>query len=265
LCSRENPKSSLAHFPQQNQKKTINQSIMSDSKSTSTSATAAADTTSPVPSDSEDVDLGALMAPLTREQLELIIVHFIAKTPEHAQVIFDQAHKPVDEHALQNEIDNLLNVDIVALHEILSFMETMCSRAVDYAPISTRNALSVLRVVTGPFVLYAINAIESGDHADEAQSEIEVCFGTIETAWVTALRAATLDGATSTTLARQLTEWRDALTPTFGPIFSDPLRTLTASMRKRKAATDAAAAADTGTTAATSASSAPEKRAKLSE
>jgi predicted GNAT family acetyltransferase len=190
------------------------------------------------------VDLGAYLTPLSRDQLEMLVVRMLAKHPVEFDAVVAEVQFPVDMHAVHAAVAAALDggADDAVTAPELAELNKHAERAAAYLKVdSIANAQSFLYAITDPLVdgVVARGAgagVADGD--DEARKELERLFATLENAW-TALFASPpcADGVAVGNAApfelsqcehwfKQLAAWRASLTPLLGPLFSDPLRTL---------------------------------------
>ena len=101
---------------------------------------------------------------------------------------------------------------------------------------SFANALSLLEAISQPFVDYIVDHTKSVEgFDDETRESVEFTFGELENAWQATLEGSTLDADKASGLFKTLAEFRVALTDSFGPLFSDPLRSLKKIIKKKGA------------------------------
>jgi hypothetical protein len=116
----------------------------------------------------DDIDIGYVLAPLSREQVELIVVRLLEKHPESLPIVLAEAAKPIDLESLQQSIaahaDEEGNLDLDFLHGLLE-------RAADFAKseAGSANALNVLRLVAETVTAKFAEASAESDEFSEMQ------------------------------------------------------------------------------------------------
>lgn len=182
----------------------------------------------------DEIDLGSAMSPLSREQLEILIVRFIGMHDELGDVLLAEVSKPVDSSAVHRATVAALNsfVGDLPIGELVGVLREHATRASNYVEArSFRNARDVLQALTGPFVDWCSVNAGSMREEDGERAEVETFFGDLESAWEGAIRGSSEElsadkAAAATKLFELLAGWRGKLQKDFGPIFSDPLRVL---------------------------------------
>mmetsp|Transcript_21290 Transcript_21290/g.41311 ORF Transcript_21290/g.41311 Transcript_21290/m.41311 type:complete len:230 (-) Transcript_21290:312-1001(-) len=183
----------------------------------------------------EEYDLGYMMAPLSRQQLELVLAKIIYKYPDELEKLMEESRKAIDSGAIKTELDALFSDKDLTLNEAFPQLEHHIKLAKDYALAKDpRNATSILKVVTKAFVGNVVKRSLIPDEHSEERGEFDEFVVMLETAWQEVINKA--DEKTS---CEDLTEWfkelsqhRIALTSLLGPIFSDALRLIKKRIRK---------------------------------
>lgn len=124
--------------------------------------------------DQEAFDLGYAMAPLSRQQLELIIVKMCLKHPECVDLITAEVTKPADSASVRIELQNMFQLDGSSISEVIQHIEEILMRANDYcAAKAGRNGLELLDAVCSTFVSHCTDSLKADSLSDEV-SEISV-------------------------------------------------------------------------------------------
>jgi len=97
-----------------------------------------------------------------------------------------------------------------------------------------KNAISILRVVTKPFVQAMIKQKRVPEVGSDERAEMDEFVVLLETTWQSSLKLSDEKSSMEymTDLFKELSQYRISLTPIMGPIFSDALRELKKRIRK---------------------------------
>eukprot|EP00808_Paulinella_micropora_P023892 g55396.t1 len=177
------------------------------------------------------VDLGVLLACLSRQDLELALVQLIARHPQEAERLYEAAHRDVDTEDVHNEVFASMMADSALA--MLPKLQPVIARANNFCKVgAARNGMVVLQSVTPPLVTLLAEEDEAEAQQElKGSTELAQLLATLEEAWreVLTLRCSGADELSvgqAQELFAQLGDWRTQLTPLLGPLFSDPLRVL---------------------------------------
>eukprot|EP00281_Chroomonas_sp_CCMP1168_P026973 CAMPEP_0206240600 /NCGR_PEP_ID=MMETSP0047_2-20121206/16026_1 /ASSEMBLY_ACC=CAM_ASM_000192 /TAXON_ID=195065 /ORGANISM="Chroomonas mesostigmatica_cf, Strain CCMP1168" /LENGTH=133 /DNA_ID=CAMNT_0053665395 /DNA_START=27 /DNA_END=424 /DNA_ORIENTATION=- len=131
---------------------------------------------SPDEEEDDPIDLSVVLAPLSKEQLELMVAKLIARHEEIGDEVMELARQPVDVQALKECVASACALDEESrIQELMSLL----GQAAQYAAAGDpRNALVVGEELTGQLVKTCIDAKDS-DEADleGAMREMEETWG----------------------------------------------------------------------------------------
>jgi len=71
----------------------------------------------------QDYDLGYLMAPLSRQRLELVLAKIICKYPDEVEKLLEESRKAADIMSISNEIKTMLEDQGLQILEALPHLE----------------------------------------------------------------------------------------------------------------------------------------------
>lgn len=207
------------------------------------------DEPAPVRMGENDIDLSWYLSVLDRSQLEMLCVQMIIKNSFDFSVL-EAATANIDFAALIESIDDALADSAESSYFFSKALYPMVERAGMYCKINRiNNALGMLIAITSAFATCVCedeNLPEEteGEEASERE-ELNSFVAHLESAWEIVVTkfspavASTVKNAsdknvidyaevkiptTHKDLFAMLAEWRTALTPIFGPLFSDALR-----------------------------------------
>lgn len=141
-----------------------------------------------MPSDPDCLDLGALLAPLSREDVELLVVKLLSKHPAEAGWVVAAARKPVDTLEVSNEVKTV-TANATSIAGCLADLESHVSRADDFLRSGhVRNAVALLEVMSPPIVSWLLEQ-GSPDDLDDAEDKeaIQAFTALLENAWQSAM------------------------------------------------------------------------------
>ena len=200
--------------------------------------------------DSAAIDLTLLLSCLSRDDLELLLVHAISRHPALYDRLVAQLSRPVDTASLASSLASLLSFTAQP-SALTPELEPHVEQAGDYVRCGrVRGGVEVLECVSEAVVGW-VKQVRRGreSEVDDEYTNLESFFGLLESAWseafdavvvsdapvaaAAARRAAPLfPGANSLSvrelkqLANKMTQWQHALTKSMGPLFADPLRSV---------------------------------------
>eukprot|EP00954_Amorphochlora_amoebiformis_P006260 491068-Amorphochlora_amoeboformis.AAC.2 len=98
----------------------------------------------------EEYDLGYLMAPLSRQRLEMVLAKVICKYPDEVEKLIEESRKAVDVKSIEKDMKQILGSDTaVSINEALPQLEHHLKLAKDYSMAKdATNATSILSAVT---------------------------------------------------------------------------------------------------------------------
>jgi len=165
-------------------------SVSSSSDGSATAAAAAA-------GDSDSLDVGLLLAPLTREAVEMVVLRMLNKHPEDAEEIIAAARRPVDTLEIHHEVNAIANM-ATSIPSACDEFESFVTRASDYlASGHVRNAAAVLETLSAPVVEWSYDQGKLSELDEEDKQAMEQLLATLENAWQSTLEKCEVCAASS--------------------------------------------------------------------
>jgi len=213
----------------------------------------------------EEIDLGLLLSPLSRDDLELLVVKLISQQPEQIVDLLRLCCKPIDITSIISSIQSIITC-FVTIPSACNEFEPLIERCNDYSNAQhSQNAFQILIPLTEKCVEWTLierkgMSIEDEEDDDDSKA-LQGLFTLLENAWQQAIDCSVivnhakqisvhtatseqLQTATQQQLFAQLTnkqlsdhisrlsKWKNELTPLIGPIFSDAIRSAKKKQRK---------------------------------
>lgn len=164
----------------------------------------------------EGINLDQVMAPLSRDSLELVVALCIERHADCYDLLLSELRKPVDISVIDQIAENL---DAGDPDDAFGSLSEMVDRARSYADSDcVANATVLLRAVTGLLASKTAALQASGNSRDEF-------WAFLEQAW-DAVFDKLSDYEEMKALFAAVAAWRQALVGYAGPVLSEPLRTL---------------------------------------
>lgn len=193
----------------------------------------------------DDVDLGAVMSAMSREQIEMLLIRMVAMHPEGIDLLLDESQKTVNVEDAVEPLILLLEDEASTLSAVQATLASITTRVSAYTTAGVyANAVLILEATTGPFVSYCVDLHAAqmlpGAGSDERLS-LDACVTGLEDCWLNYFQqcprnlAVASDAAAVEDFFKQLADWRTQLSPLLGPIFSDPLRHLKKLLQAKEA------------------------------
>eukprot|EP00470_Lotharella_oceanica_P013195 CAMPEP_0170199472 /NCGR_PEP_ID=MMETSP0040_2-20121228/69356_1 /TAXON_ID=641309 /ORGANISM="Lotharella oceanica, Strain CCMP622" /LENGTH=191 /DNA_ID=CAMNT_0010449591 /DNA_START=332 /DNA_END=905 /DNA_ORIENTATION=- len=152
----------------------------------------------------EEYDLGYMMAPLSRQRLELVLAKIIYKYPDELEELMEESRKAVDVGAIKTELNALFSDKDLSFNEAFPQLEHHIKLAKDYALAKdSRNATSILKLVTKAFVSNVVNRSLIPSEDSEERGDFDEFVVMLETAWQDVINKADQ----KSTRCEDLTEW----------------------------------------------------------
>ena len=191
-----------------------------------------------------------LLSCLSRDDLELLLVHAISRHPALYDRLVAQLSKAVDTASLASSLASLLSFTAQP-SALTPELEPHVEQAGDYIRCGrVRGGVEVLECVSEAVAGW-VKQLRRGreSEVDGEYNNLESFFGLLESAWSEAFDALVVsDSAVAATpakrvaplfaganslsvrelkrLANKMTQWQHALTKSMGPLFADPLRSV---------------------------------------
>jgi len=146
-----------------------------------------------VPTDADCLDLSALLAPLSRDDVELMLVRMLDKHPQEANWIVQVARKPVDTLEIANEVKAVC-ANAASIRGCCEELEINVARSSDFLRGGhVRNAVAVLEVLTPPVVSWLAEQGSPDDlDDDDDKQSLQGFLALLENAWQAAFEQAKL-------------------------------------------------------------------------
>ena len=160
-----------------------------------------------MPSDPDCLDLGALLAPLSREDVELMVVKLLSKHPEDAGWVVAASRKPVDTLEVFNEVKSA-TANATSISGCLSDLESHVSRADDFLRSGhVRNAVAMLEVMSAPIVSWLVEQGDLDELEDpEDKQSLQAFTALLENSWQNAIDKAVIVRSDEGTKASSVSE-----------------------------------------------------------
>jgi len=124
------------------------------------------------------IDLSVLLAPLSRYDLELLIVEFIGSHPEFYPRLLQLTHRPINTTTLTSSLSSLLSFSSTP-SSVTPDLEPYLDQSNDYVKAGdVHNALKILDVLTALVVKW-VKELRRGkeEETDEEYKQLESWFG----------------------------------------------------------------------------------------
>jgi hypothetical protein len=130
----------------------------------------------------EDIDLGYLLAPLTRQNLEMIIVHLVSNRPTSINYVLQQCYKPVDRIELHTNLLNIIELTSHNIVDICGDIEIFIERINDYIRIEhITNACTMLDEISDAIVRATVDDRERIEEDEENRKSVESFYSLLVT------------------------------------------------------------------------------------
>jgi hypothetical protein len=205
-----------------------------------------------VSSSDDSIDIGYLVAPLARDRLELFLADLISRHPEEFPSLLSLAQRPVDRHELLVTTQNALSIQGYSVFDVIGDILPLIERSLDYSRANHwKNCIQILEIVCSPVIDWIKDQSTEYEPGDEEWKSMEHLLQSMESSWQAAIVGCPVQGrernqeelsarnslvplpadqeltiAQLMNFQEKLNKFKTILTPSFGPLFSDPLRSI---------------------------------------